>query len=160
MIKLAVILCGGLGKRLGNLTKNKPKGMIRVSKKPFLEHLLIQLKKNGISDFVFLVGFKSEKIQNYFGNGKKFGVKINYSYSDLKTETLKRIINAKCLIKKDFLLLYSDNYYPLNLDKLFKFYKKENKLICLNLCKKTPGNFIFKNNKVIYSEKDVINLPM
>lgn len=153
MIKLAVILCGGLGKRLGKLTKNTPKGMIRVTKKPFLEHLLIQLKKNGITEFIFLVGFKSEKIQNYFGNGKKFGVKINYSYSNLKTETLKRIYNAKYLIKKDFLLLYSDNYYPLNLDKLFRFYKKENKLICLNLCKKTPGNFIFKNNKVIYSEK-------
>lgn len=153
MIKLAVILCGGLGRRLGSLTKNTPKGMIRVSKKPFLEHLLIQLKKNGISEFIFLVGFKSEKIQNYFGNGKKLGVKIDYSYSNLKTETLKRIYHAKSLIKKDFLLLYSDNYYPLNLDKLFRFYKKENKLICLNLCKKKPGNFIFKNNKVIYSKK-------
>ena len=113
MIKLAVILCGGIGTRLGNLTKNTPKGMIKVSKKPFLEHLIIQLKKNGINEFIFLVGFKAEKIQNYFESGKKFGVKISYSYSSIETETLKRIYNAKSLIKKDFILLYSDNYYPL-----------------------------------------------
>ncbi len=45
MIKLAVILCGGLGTRLGALTKNTPKGMIKVNNKPFLEHLVMQLKK-------------------------------------------------------------------------------------------------------------------
>ena len=153
MIKLAVILCGGIGTRLGNLTKNTPKGMIKVSKKPFLEHLIIQLKKNGINEFIFLVGFKAEKIQNYFESGKKFGVKISYSYSSIETETLKRIYNAKSLIKKDFILLYSDNYYPLNLDKLFRFYRSANKLICLNLCKKNLGNFSFENKKISYSKK-------
>ena len=69
MIKLAVILCGGIGTRLGNLTKNTPKGMIKVSKKPFLEHLIIQLKKTVLIIY-FLVGFKAEKIQNYFESGK------------------------------------------------------------------------------------------
>ena len=60
--------------------------MIRVSKNLF-RAFINSIKKNGISEFIFLVGFKSEKIQNYFGNGKRFGVKINYSYSNLKTET-------------------------------------------------------------------------
>ena len=60
MIKLAVILCGGIGTRLGNLTKNTPKGMIKVSKKPF-RTFDYSTKKNGINEFIFLVGFKAEK---------------------------------------------------------------------------------------------------
>ena len=61
MIKLAVILCGGLGTRLGALTKNTPKGMIKVNNKPFLEHLVMQLKKNDIKEIIFLTGFKEKK---------------------------------------------------------------------------------------------------
>ena len=77
MIKLAVILCGGIGTRLGNLTKNTPKGMIKVSK-TFLEHLIIQLKKNGINEFFFELVLKL-KNPKLFLSGKKFGVKISYS---------------------------------------------------------------------------------
>ena len=50
MISTAVIFCGGYGKRLGNITKKIPKPMVLVAKKPFLEHLLLQLKKNGIKN--------------------------------------------------------------------------------------------------------------
>ena len=125
MIKLAVILCGGLGTRLGALTKNTPKGMIKVNNKPFLEHLVMQLKKNDIKEIIFLTGFKEKKIYDYFKNGKKLGVKIKYSHSNIKTNTLKRIFNAKKIIKKNFLLMYSDNIYPLNLDKLYLNYKKK-----------------------------------
>ena len=79
MIKEAVILCGGYGTRLGSLTKNNSKAMVIVTGKPFLEHLIIQLKKNGIKIIFLLVGFKKEKIINYFGDGEKWGVKIYYS---------------------------------------------------------------------------------
>ena len=53
MIKLAVILCGGIGTRLGNLTKNTPKGMIKVSKKPFFRTFIIQLKKTVLMNLFF-----------------------------------------------------------------------------------------------------------
>ena len=69
-IKQAVIFCGGLGTRLGNVTKNLPKPMVNVGGKPFLEHLIIQLKKNGIKEVFLLVGFKNEIIKSYFGNGQ------------------------------------------------------------------------------------------
>ena len=52
-IKQAVIFCGGLGKRLGNITRDLPKPMMNVGGKPFLEHLIIQLKKNGIKEIFF-----------------------------------------------------------------------------------------------------------
>ena len=64
-IKQAVILCGGLGSRLGEITKILPKPMVDVVGKPFLEHLIIQLKKNGIKEVYLLVGYKNELIKNY-----------------------------------------------------------------------------------------------
>ena len=58
-----VILCGGLGTRLGTLTLNKPKPMVEVA--GFLEHLILQLKKNGITKILLLVGYKNNIIRNY-----------------------------------------------------------------------------------------------
>ena len=75
MISTAVIFCGGYGKRLGNITKKIPKPMVLVTKKPFLEHLLLQLKQNGIKNFFFLIGYKGEKIINYFKDGKLVNVR-------------------------------------------------------------------------------------
>ena len=80
MIKQAVIFCGGLGKRLNKITKKIPKPMVIVQNKPFLEHLIIQLKKNGIKEIILLIGYKGEIIKNYFLNGKKFKIKIKYSF--------------------------------------------------------------------------------
>ena len=76
MINQAVILCGGLGTRLGHLTRRVQKPMVMVAGKPFLEHLIIQLRENGIKKFLLLVGFKKEKIINYFGNGEKWKVNV------------------------------------------------------------------------------------
>ena len=95
MIKQAVVFCGGYGKRLGVLTKKIPKPMVRVEGKPFLLHILDQCKSNGITEFVFLCGYKSEIIHKYFGDGKKFGVKIKYHYNPVSVETYKRICDAK-----------------------------------------------------------------
>ena len=80
MIKQAVIFCGGLGKRLNKITKKIPKPMVIVQNKPFLEHLIIQLKKNGIKEIILLIGYKGEIIKNYFLNGKKFKIKIKYFF--------------------------------------------------------------------------------
>ena len=75
-----VILCGGLATRLGSIAKDVPKSMIKIKNKPFLEYQIDNLKKHSIKDIVLCVGHLSEQIENYFGNGKKFGVSIKYSY--------------------------------------------------------------------------------
>ena len=77
-IKQAVILCGGLGSRLGEITKILPKPMVDVVGKPFLEHLIIQLKKNGIKEVYLLVGYKNELIKKYalYQNLSIHGIKI------------------------------------------------------------------------------------
>ena len=126
-IKQAVIFCGGLGSRLGNLTKNQPKAMIKICGKPFLEHLLIQLKKSGIEKILLLTGYKQEIIKNYFLDGKKLNIKINYSFMPAETETGSRLFNVKSKLDTKFLLLYCDNYSSLNIHKLNEKLEKSKK---------------------------------
>jgi len=125
-IKQAVILAGGLGTRMRPLTLTTPKPMILIHREPFLEYIIELLKKNGIEEVVILTGYLHEQIENYFKDGQQFGLKLKYSYSPAEDKTGTRIRKAKDLLDDTFLLLYGDNYWPLQLGELLKFYKKMN----------------------------------
>lgn len=75
----AVLLVGGLGTRLGSLTKNFPKPMLPINERPFLEYLLSYLRDEGIRKFILAVAHHPELIERYFGHGAKLGVEILYS---------------------------------------------------------------------------------
>ncbi|WP_440653633.1 HAD-IIIA family hydrolase [Candidatus Pelagibacter sp. HIMB1506] len=159
-IKQGVILCGGLGTRLGSLTLDKPKAMIEVAGKPFLEHLILQLKKNGISKILLLVGYKNNIIQNYFADGKKFDVKIKYSYLPENFDTGSRIYKAKRFLHSKFLLLYCDNYSSLNVKKLDIALNEPKKKIIFSLVRKKNGNCkISQNGNIFYKKKRNTKYP-
>lgn len=126
-IRQAVILAGGRGERLKPFTNNNPKPMILTNGKPFLEHLIELLKENKIKEVVILIGYLGEKIENYFGDGSKLGIKIKYSYTPFENERGEenesgiRLKNAEHLLDEHFLLMYCDNYWPLKLEKLEEF---------------------------------------
>lgn len=105
-----VIMAGGLGSRLGELTKNTPKPMLTVGGKPMLLHLLELFSEQGFRDFIFCVNYKKEVIQDYFKCGKKFGVKISY------VEESKRLgtAGALSLIEEPI----SDPFFVINADVL------------------------------------------
>lgn len=154
-ITQAVILAGGQGKRLRPFTLKNPKPMFPVNGRPFLEHLIELLKNNSIKEVVILTGYLGDKIEKYFENGSKFGIKIKYSYtpfSDEKGQENKsglRLKNAEKLLDNFFLLLYCDNYWPLQLDKLIKFYEKHPSDILVtvysNLDNSTKNNMLIDN---------------
>lgn len=121
-IKQAVILAGGVGARLRPLTLTKPKPMVPILDKPFLTYLISLLKKNGITEIILLVGYLHGKIEEYFKNGEEFGISIKYSFAPVNAETGTRLKNARKFLDKKFLLLYADNYWPLNLSDLVLFY--------------------------------------
>lgn len=73
------ILAGGLGTRLAHITRGVPKPMALIAGKPFLEWQIDYIAKQGFSDFVFLVGHQKERIVEHFGDGSRFGVRMNYS---------------------------------------------------------------------------------
>lgn len=107
----AVVLVGGLGTRLGSLTQSVPKPMVVVGGKPFLEHEIGLLKSCGITDFVLCVGHFGEKVEAYFGDGGRWGVRVRYSYDGPRllgpAGALKR---AEGLLDELFFVTYGDAY--------------------------------------------------
>ena len=61
----AIVLCGGLSSRMGQLTSNTPKSLLKVNKRPIIWYTIGFLYKNGIKKFIFPLGYKGEKIKNY-----------------------------------------------------------------------------------------------
>ena len=124
VLKQAVILAGGAGTRLQPITHSIPKPMVSLNGRPFLEYLVDLLKNNGIEEIVLCLGHMHEKISEYFGDGSKFGIGIKYSIGDAEFDTGKRIKNAQKLLREKFLLMYCDNYWPLDMKKYISFYDK------------------------------------
>ncbi len=154
MIKQAVIFCGGFGRRLQKITNKIPKPMVNVAGKPFLEHLIVQLKKNGIKKIILLTGYKSDIIKKYFSNGGKFNLNIEYSYLPANYETGSRLYKVIKKLNKKFLLLYCDNYSSLNVHKLDQEFLKSKKKLLMCLSEKKNGNCsINKDMTVNYSLK-------
>ena len=152
MIKQAVIFCGGLGTRLQNITNKIPKPMVKVAGRPFLEHLIIQLKKNGIKRIILLTGYKSDSIKNYFLDGRKFNLNIEYSYLPANYESGTRLYKVIKKLNKKFILLYCDNYSSINIHKLNQEFLNSNKKLMLCLSEKKNGNCsINKDMTVNYS---------
>ena len=106
----AVILAAGLGTRLRPLTSFIPKPMIDIAGKPLLERMIVECKKCGIEDFVIVVNYLKEKIIEYFGDGSKFGVKIDYVEQESpKGGTADAVKCAEKFVKeKEFLVITGD----------------------------------------------------
>ncbi|MCK4500535.1 D-glycero-beta-D-manno-heptose 1,7-bisphosphate 7-phosphatase [Candidatus Babeliales bacterium] len=143
----AVILAGGVGARLRPLTYTTPKPMVLVNNCPFLEYLIDLLKQNGISEIVLLLGYLHEKIVDHFGDGSNFGINIKYSIGHVSFETGKRIKGAEDLIQDQFLLMYCDNYWPLDLGRLMAFHNKNQTAATVTVYTNKDG--ITRNNMYV-----------
>lgn len=117
-IRQAVIFAGGYGKRLAPFTDTSPKPMYPIAEKPYVEHLILQVKDFGIRDVVFLLGYLPKKIMDYLGNGDRYGMRFRYVVTNVEYETQKRILAAKELLEEQFLMMYCDNYCPIDIQKL------------------------------------------
>jgi MurNAc alpha-1-phosphate uridylyltransferase len=114
MLPLA-ILAGGYATRLGSLTNDIPKCLIEINGRPFIEWQLDLLIKNGYSDFVFCLSYKSDMVQEYLGDGTSRGVKIQYSLDgETQLGTGGAIQNALPALGEAFAVLYGDSYLPIN----------------------------------------------
>jgi mannose-1-phosphate guanylyltransferase len=94
----AVILAGGLGKRLRPLTNERPKPMIEVLNIPIIEWQIKWFKKYGIDEIIICVGYLKELIMNYIGSGRKFGVKVGYAVEEEPLGTGGALKNSESLL--------------------------------------------------------------
>ena len=107
-ITKAVILAAGEGNRMRPLTYTRPKVMLPIGNKPILEHLLIEMKSTGIHEFFFVVGYHDEQIRTYFGNGEKWGIRIEYFNQRKQLGTADAVRMVKESIQESFLLANGD----------------------------------------------------
>ena len=119
----AVILAGGRGERLKPLTDNLPKPMIEINGRPFLEYQLRLLKQNKISEILLCVGYLKDTISAYFADGRKFGLRIEYSAEEGFLGTAGALKAAARLLPQEFILLYGDSYLPIDYIKLVEVWK-------------------------------------
>lgn len=122
-----VIMAGGLGSRLGELTKEIPKPMLKVGDRPMLQHLVEQFRDQGFSKFIFCLNYKKEVIQEHFLDGKKFGVTIDYVIEDkrLGTAGALGLINKKLLVEP-FFVINADILTSLDFNKALIYHCEKN----------------------------------
>ncbi len=87
--------------------------------KPFLAYQVEQLRDQGFKKILLLLGYLPEIVQDYCGDGRRWGVQIEYAISALEDETARRLKLAQALLDPCFLLLYCDNYWPMQIDKMW-----------------------------------------
>jgi len=129
----AVILAGGLGTRLQPYTNSLPKPMLPLGEKPILEHLIEWIKKNGVKEIVLCVSYLRKKIEDYFGDGKKFGVKIEYAISKNPLATAGQLKTAEKFIDDTFVCLYGDSIYNFSLKNMISDHKRKKSTVTMSL---------------------------
>src|SRR6476660_72562 len=122
----AVILAGGRGTRLGPLTDARPKPMIEIHGKPFLEYLVEMLREQGFERVLLLLGYLPEVVKEHFGDGRKWGIQIEYSVTAVENDTGRRVKLAAQQIDECFLLTYCDNYWPMQIDRMWERFIQAN----------------------------------
>lgn len=124
--KQALILAGGKGTRLKPITREIPKPLVPLQGKPVLEYSLDLFKKFGIKDILISIGFKGEKIKEYFGDGKRFGVNIRYIEEDEPLGTAGPLKLAKKFLKGSFIMCNADELKDIDLMDMFMAHKENN----------------------------------
>lgn len=163
-----VILAGGLGTRLSELTKITPKPMVKIGGFPIIIHIMNHYANYGFKEFILATGYKNDQFKKYFKNCKKFGeefqtkifkknCKINILDTGKKTMTGGRLKKVYKYLdtSKNFMFTYGDGISNVNLSKLLKHHKRKKKLITVTAVR-PPARFgeLIINKEIVTSFKE------
>src|SRR5437016_519909 len=129
----AVILVGGEGTRLRPLTANLPKPMIPVVNRPFLERVFTYLKDQGINDVILSMGYRSEVIEKYFGDGHKLGINLTHVVEDTPRGTAGGVKNVEQYLDGTFLVFNGDILTNLDLRALIASHRERGAKVSIAL---------------------------
>lgn len=155
-----ILVCGGLGTRLKDLTQNIPKSLIEIHGTPFIEYQMRLLKKKGANSVIICAGHLSEQIVEYIGNGEKYGLGINYALED-PNQLLGvggAINNALELVEGDsFYTLYGDSYLDIDYAAVWSFFRDGGKKGLMTVMKNNnnwdQSNVDYREGKIIAYDK-------
>ena len=154
------ILAGGLATRLRPITEKIPKSLVNVAGRPFLAHQIEQLRGQGLRHLVLCIGHLGEMIQKDFGDGSKFGVKIDYSFDGpTLLGTGGALKKALPFLGSEFFVLYGDSYLPIDFNSVSAAFQKSGKpglmTVYANEGKWDTSNVWFENGTIkIYDKKN------
>ena len=147
-----VILCGGLGSRLSEETKIKPKPMVEIGNKPIIEHIINIYRYYGSKHFILALGYKGEVIRKYFNDKKNKKFKIDLVNTGAKTLTGGRLLKLKNFFKENenFMLTYGDGLSGQNINSLIKHHNRKKRIATMTIVRppvrfgevKLKGNLI------------------
>ena len=130
----AIILAGGNGTRLKDISQGLPKPMMPILGKPLLERIVVLLRENGFSDIRMALCFEPEVIQKYFGGGENFDVHISYSIEQTSLGTAGAVKNCSDFIgQEDFLVISGDAACDFDLATLMRSHAKSGALATIAL---------------------------
>ncbi len=121
-----ILMVGGLGKRLGSLTKDTPKPMLKVGNKSILETIVESFSSYGYTNIVMCLNYKSHVIKDYFGNGSKFGVNIDYVTEEKRMGTAGALSLLKEKPEEPFFVMNGDLLTNVNFESIHEFYSSNN----------------------------------
>jgi len=152
----AVILAGGRGERLRPLTDSMPKPMAPINGIPFLDYLIHSIIQAGIENILFLLGYKANVITDRYNNMKN--INIEFSYGTEHDRTGRRVLNAYHQLDNHFLLLYGDNYWPIEFEAMCSNYQQLEASVATTVFsnKNGTGEYGFGNNVVVSDNNYVV----
>ncbi|WP_297448015.1 nucleotidyltransferase family protein [uncultured Campylobacter sp.] len=124
-----ILMAGGLGSRLKELTKETPKPMLKVGKKPILENIIQRLHTQGFEKFIFCVNYKRQIIEDYFKKGEEFDIKISYIKERKKLGTAGALSLIKQKMEQSFVVMNADILTELDFNELLKAHQKSGALM-------------------------------
>ena len=127
----AVIMAGGKGTRISSIASDIPKPMIKIGDKPVLEHEIICLRDQGFKDLIITVSHLGSIIMDYFGDGSKFGVHIEYYFEEVPLGNAGALFKIKDKLTEDFLLLNADALFNVDFNRFVAYHKEKGALITL-----------------------------
>ena len=119
----AVITAGGKGTRVASVNHSIPKPLLPIAGKPVLQHQIECLKRQGIEQITFTIGYMGEMIREYFGDGSRFGVKIDYIQENVPLGTAGALYYLKNSIRDDFFLINGDLIFDVDLKRMLAFHR-------------------------------------
>ena len=126
-----VIMAGGKGTRIQSVASDIPKPMIRIEGKPVLEREIECLRDQGFSDIIITVSHLGSIIMDYFGDGSKWGVSIQYYNEETPLGNAGALFKLREQLTEDFLLLNADSIFDIDFIRMVEFHKQHNGLVTL-----------------------------
>ncbi len=118
-----VIIAGGQGTRIASVNADIPKAMIPVDGKPILEYQVELAKRYGYTDFLFIIGYLGNQISDYFGDGLKWGVNIEYYQEQIPLGTAGALGSLKNKLTEDFFVFYGDTVMDFDMQRMLEYHK-------------------------------------